>query len=124
MTETPQRPRPRGVARPIRAGWRGLVVFLGVISSLSLASHAARAASPSGGAWLRNVATGSAIDSLSGAPLSAVSDTVSAWAAPAPPPSLAFFTDPGYGAPSRSAHTGDPLYLQASAGACDLDPSV
>src|SRR6185369_11619710 len=123
MIETPQRPRSRGAARPPRAGWRGLVVLAAVISGLSSAPRDVRAAFPPGGAWIRNVASGTATDSASGAQLSAVSDTVSAWAAPAAPPSIAFYTDPGYGAPSSTAHTGDPLYLQANASACDLDPS-
>ena len=109
----PRRPR----SLPIRAllGLMGFAVSFG-------ASPAA--AGPPAGTPIDNVAFATGRDST-GSPLRSSSDTVRVVVQAAPaavPPALAFFTDGSYANSTTGAPASRPLYVEAAAPGCDLDP--
>lgn len=59
---------------------------------------------------------------LAGGTIVTATDTVRSLAGP-PPPVMAFYTDGSYSATTITGAAGQPLYLEASAPACDLDPT-
>ena len=96
------------------------------VLGLALSAAAPAQAVTAPGTPIDNTATGSALEPLSGSLLRAQSNTVSAivQAATLPPPALAFYSGADFTRPTRLTALGAPLYLQAIAPQCDLDPNA